>query len=319
MSKSCEKCGNPVQSSDKFCPHCGNAVNNKICANCGKEIPPGARFCGNCGTEQNTIQASCPNCGKTLEQNEKFCSACGTPVKNDPPKPPSQPKPEEPKLTKEGRKIISGGPKPNQGRKAPAASISTKKTTDRKSKSGAGCFFRTLLILFSVVLISALLIVVVNVLFVENDEKPTTTAEKTEKNGNDGLTGTDIPGIVDIEPGDVSHLPENRDKTTEQIPAATFEEGKALKKTAESVEKAFASADTTQLKNLLTPQSQKKYSGKFNAIQPEMSAYAKALASKKLILKTDIYALYIIEDEGGNKFSAEFAQVEPGVWKLVRF
>jgi hypothetical protein len=28
----------------------------------------------------------------------------------------------------------------------------------------------------------------------------------------------------------VSHLPENRDKTTEQIPAKKLEEGKALKK-----------------------------------------------------------------------------------------
>ncbi|WP_372949297.1 zinc ribbon domain-containing protein [Mariniphaga sp.] len=285
-----------------------------FCANCGKEIPPGARFCGNCGTELNTGSGSCAKCGKTLEQNEKFCSACGTPVKTEPPKPPSQPKPEEPKLTKEGRKIISGGPKPDHDKKAPAP-LPLKKKEKRKG----GCFFRTLLILLSIVLVSALLIFVVNVFFVENDETPATIAEKTEKEDNDGLTGTNIPGIVDIEPGDVSHLPENRDKTTEQILPASFHEEKALKTTTTLVEKAFASADTTQLKNLLTPQSLKKYSGKFSAIQPEMAKYAKALTSKKLILKTDIYALYSIEDKDGNKFSTEFAQVESGVWKLVRF
>jgi RNA polymerase subunit RPABC4/transcription elongation factor Spt4 len=290
-----------------------------FCANCGKEIPPGARFCGNCGTEQNTIQASCPKCGKMLEQNEKFCSACGTPVKNDPPKPSSQPKPEEPKLTKEGRKIISGGPKPNQGRKAPAASISTKKTTDKKSKSGVGCFFPTLLILFSVVLISALLIFVVNVFFVENNETPATTSEKTEKEDNNGLTGTDIPGIVDIKPGDVSHLPENRNKTTEQIPATTFEEGKALKKSVESVEKAFANADTTQIKQVLTETALKNYSGVFKEILPYMQQYASAFKNRKLISSTDVYKVYEFSDDKGNKYTAAFALQPEGEWKLVRF
>jgi hypothetical protein len=285
-----------------------------FCANCGKENPPGARFCGNCGTEQNTIQASCPKCGKMLEQNEKFCSACGTPVKNDPPKPPSQPKPEEPKLTKEGRKIISGGPKPNQDKKAP-----TPPPLKKKEKRKGGCFFRTLLILLSIVLVSALLIVVVNVLFVENNETPATTTETSEKNGNDGLTGTNIPGIVDIEPGDVSHLPENRDKTTEQIPVKQMEEGKALKKTAESVEKAFSNADTTQIKLVLTETALQNYSGVFKKIQPYMQQYASAFKNRKLVSSTGVYKVYEFSDDKGNKYTAAFALQPEGEWKLVRF
>lgn len=133
------------------------------------------------------------------------------------------------------------------------------------------------------------------------------------------LTNTNIPGIVDIEPGDVSHLPENRDKANEQVPAYSFTEDKALQETASLVEKAFASADTTKLKNLLTQESLEKYAGIYKFIQPEMAAYSKALASKKLVVKTEMYALYNLQDENGKTFSAEFAQVQPGVWKLVRF
>lgn len=285
-----------------------------FCTNCGNENPPGSRFCGNCGTRQNTNGETCSSCGKTLEENEKFCSSCGTPVKNDPPKPPSQPTPEEPKLTKEGRKIISGVPKPNQDKKAP-----TPHPMKKKEKNKGGCFFRTLLILLSIVLISALLIVVVNVLFVENDETPATTAEKIENTGNGGLTGTNIPGIVDIEPGDVSHLPENRNKTTEQIPATTFEEGKALKKTAESVEKAFANADTTQIKQVLTETALKNYSGVFKEIQPYMQQYASAFKNRKLISSTGVYKVYEFSDDKGNKYTAAFALQPEGEWKLVRF
>lgn len=289
-----------------------------FCTNCGNENPPGARFCGNCGTEQNTSQASCPKCGKALEENEKFCSSCGTPVKTPPAEPPVQIKPEKPKLTKEGRKIISGVPKTDQRKNAPTPPV-PKNSSKKKEKKKGGCFFRTLLIILSIVLVSALLIVVINVFFIEDEGTKTTSTQKFDDAENQELTDANIPGIVDIEPGDVSHLPENRDKTTEQILPVSFNEEKALKTTTALVEKAFASADTTQLKNLLTPQSLKKYSGNFSAIQPEMPAYAKALASKKLILKTEIYALYSIEDKDGNKFPAEFAQVEPGVWKLVRF
>jgi hypothetical protein len=280
-----------------------------FCANCGKENPPGARFCGNCGTEQNTIQASCPKCGKMLEQNEKFCSACGTPVKNDPPKPPSQPKPDEPKLTKEGRKIISGVPKPNQGRKAP-----TPPPLKKKEKRKGGCFFRTLLILLSIVLVSALLIVAINVFFIEDAGNSTTSTQKNEE-----LTGTNIPGIVDIEPGDVSHLPENRDKATEQIPAKPMEEGKALKKTAESVEKAFANADTTQIKQVLTETALKNYSDVFKEIQPYMQQYASAFKNRKLISSTGVYKVYEFSDNKGNKYTAAFALQPEGEWKLVRF
>lgn len=271
-----------------------------FCSNCGNENPQGARFCGNCGTEQNTSEASCIKCGKMLEANEKFCSSCGMPVKNEPPIPPPRKEPEKPKYTKEGRKIISGGPKQNQPGNPPPPNASQPQKKKRGCLSKIFRLFILLLVLF---------VAIILVLYFLPGSSPE----------DEGLTDTNIPGIVDIEPEDVSHLPENRDKTTEQISSTSFKEEKALKETTALVENAFASADTTQLKSLLTAQSLKNYSGKYKAIQPEMAAYAKALKSKKLVLQTEVYALYSIEDESGNKFSAEFAQVEPGIWKLVRF
>jgi predicted nucleic acid-binding Zn ribbon protein len=271
-----------------------------FCANCGKENPPGARFCGNCGTELNTGSGSCAKCGKTLEQNEKFCSSCGTPVKTEPPKPTSQPKPEEPKITKEGRKIISGAPKQNQPVNPPPPIVSQPKKKKR------GCLSR-IFRLFALLLV--LIVALVVVLYFLPDSSPK----------NEGLTGTNIPGIVDIEPGDVSHLPENRDKTTEQIPAKKLEEGKALKKTAESVEKAFANADTTQIKQVLTETALKNYSGVFKEIQPHMQQYASAFKNRKLISATGVYKVYEFSDNKGNKYTAEFALQPEGEWKLVRF
>ena len=125
-----------------------------FCTNCGNENPPGARFCGNCGTEQYKSQASCPKCGKALQENEKFCSSCGNPVKTEPPKPPVQPKSEEPKLTKEGRKIITGGTKPES---STPNSLQGKKTQPPKKRGCLGCLLKTILIVIT--LLAALIAV----------------------------------------------------------------------------------------------------------------------------------------------------------------
>jgi uncharacterized membrane protein YvbJ len=53
MSKSCEKCGKLVDSSDKFCPHCGNAITNQtaasVCLACNHQNQEGALYCEKCG------------------------------------------------------------------------------------------------------------------------------------------------------------------------------------------------------------------------------------------------------------------------------
>ena len=58
QSNHCSNCKNPIQSSDKFCGSCGNAVNietkveeeTKVCLQCDEDIPETAAFCPCCGT-----------------------------------------------------------------------------------------------------------------------------------------------------------------------------------------------------------------------------------------------------------------------------
>lgn len=273
-----------------------------FCTKCGKENPPGARFCGDCGSALIAGRGSCGHCGKPLDPKEKFCSACGTPVNKEPPNPSLRAEAEEPKEIRESRKNTISEPaaRPTDRGEEPPLVPPVHQRKKKGCMSRIFRFFALLLLLLAAVVI---------VLYFLPDPVPE----------GGGLTNTDIPGIVDIEPGDVSHLPENRDKLHGQPSPGSFTEERALKDATRMVEKAFASADTTQLKNSLTPESLKKYTGIFRYIQPDMEAYSKALASKKLVVKTEVFALYSIEDEDGRKFSAEFAQVEPGVWKLVRF
>lgn len=168
-----------------------------FCVNCGNENPVDVRFCSKCGTEQIAIKSNCSSCGKELEVNEKFCSACGTPAGEraaSKPKPESQPppKPKAEKRTKEGRKIITGGPKPPTNKQASPPPTPVK-PIQKKKKGCMGCLGKSLL--------GLLVLFIVGVVIIWN-------LPDDEENV---LTDTNIPGIVDIEPGDVSHLPENRE------------------------------------------------------------------------------------------------------------
>ncbi|WP_319500203.1 zinc-ribbon domain-containing protein [uncultured Draconibacterium sp.] len=196
-----------------------------FCTNCGNELAAGARFCGTCGKEQVADKTQCSKCGKELDEFEKFCSGCGIPItaKNKPEKETKKPanqQPKEEKFTKEGRKIITGGPKAVQPKKAPAKQA-PKNTIKKKKRSPLGCFFRTFFILIAIVFGAALLIIVVNVLFVDEDGADVNSEMRVEKEVNDGLSDTNIPGIVDFKKGDVSHLPENRNKTAQKDATGT--------------------------------------------------------------------------------------------------
>ncbi|WP_346859222.1 zinc ribbon domain-containing protein [uncultured Draconibacterium sp.] len=299
-----------------------------FCTSCGKEITTGAKFCSSCGKEQISGTPQCSNCGKELGENEKFCSDCGTPVvknteKKVQDKTKSEPKPKEEDRTPEGRKIIKAATKaPVQMKQAPTAkraNAPTKRPPKNKKRSPVGCFFRTLFILISIVAVSALIIVVVNVFFIEDDGAKTNTAQEYNAAKNDGLTDTNIPGIVDIEPGDESHLPENRSVDSKAISTTNFQEDKAIKKAAKSVEEAFEKADITLLKQQLSESAQSQYSGVFEQIQPHMKDYAGAFKKRKLISSTEAYKVYEFSAGSGEKYSAAFAFQPDGSWKLVRF
>jgi len=164
-----------------------------FCTSCGKDNAVGAKFCASCGKEQVGNFANCSNCGKALEENEKFCSGCGTPVASTI-NPKSQTKLKKDKFTPEGRKIISGGPKPDQVKSqvisTPPPPVTP--TPQKKKKGCMGCLGKSLL--------GILVLLIVGVVIIWN-------LPDDEENK---LIGTNIPGIVDVEPEDVSHLPENR-------------------------------------------------------------------------------------------------------------
>ena len=51
----CKKCNAVLENDTKFCPICGEKVDDEckilICKNCGETLDDGAIFCGNCGTK----------------------------------------------------------------------------------------------------------------------------------------------------------------------------------------------------------------------------------------------------------------------------
>lgn len=188
-----------------------------FCTSCGKEINSGVRFCNNCGADQNPTGNTCTGCGKALEENEKFCSDCGTPVgakaetKTEPQKQ-TPPQPKEEKYTKEGRKIISGGPKSAKNKQATPTPPPVNTQQKKKKKGCRGCALTSILILAGLIVGTMLLYNKVSDWWQNID---------LEEKAENLLDTEGIDGIVDIEEGDVSHLPENRNKTAQKDATGT--------------------------------------------------------------------------------------------------
>nr|WP_255723601.1 SPFH domain-containing protein [Sporosarcina sp. ACRSL] len=74
----CPHCQTQIKATAKFCPECGNSVQeqNVPCVNCKVEIKAGSNFCGECGAKQVT-EKKCAGCGATNSPTAKFCGDCG--------------------------------------------------------------------------------------------------------------------------------------------------------------------------------------------------------------------------------------------------
>ncbi|WP_252502117.1 zinc ribbon domain-containing protein [Sporosarcina sp. Marseille-Q4943] len=59
---SCSGCKNPVQPTDKFCGHCGEAVAQQK-------------------TSEETLEKACMNCETNITESAVFCPCCGISVK----------------------------------------------------------------------------------------------------------------------------------------------------------------------------------------------------------------------------------------------
>ena len=104
----CPECGNPLRSTDSWCPRCGKlimsapAVREGICGNCGESLGTGDNYCRLCGTKagegaflprRNIMQCvygpapvnrthTCTECGYSwttclMIDDEKYCPKCG--------------------------------------------------------------------------------------------------------------------------------------------------------------------------------------------------------------------------------------------------
>ena len=58
----CSRCGAAAPPNARFCPECGNAL-QQSCRNCGSQLLPGAKFCAECGTPTGVVAANGPTTG----------------------------------------------------------------------------------------------------------------------------------------------------------------------------------------------------------------------------------------------------------------
>lgn len=259
-----------------------------FCSNCGNELKTGAKFCNKCGAQMGVPDpGACPVCLKPVTGNEKFCVHCGASIAS-----PVSSRPLAPHQTAAppARIPITQGPP------SPPVYTTPQVLPPVKRKKKGGCIWKSLLVLLFLVAAG------LTALYFLGDEP------NTPDQGEGGLTGTDIPGIVSI----YDSIPE------ETITETTVDTGDP-QQAAETVEEAFARADTNLLKQMLTPTSREIYKEAFKEIKPYMSEYSKAFSTRKLKISTPIYSLYEFTDETGKIFTAEFALSDDGQWKLVRF
>ncbi|MBL7903473.1 MAG: zinc ribbon domain-containing protein [Bacteroidales bacterium] len=245
----------------------------------------------------------CSNCGNPIKAGAKFCSGCGAQMSA--PGGGSCPHCHNPVSGSEKFCVHCGAPiaktisgqtsTPSPALNPPAQEARQASEVQKKKKKGGG-LWKTLLIILLLV-ISGL-----TALYFLGDEPGNPDTDHT------GLSNTDIPGIVSI---DDSISGESHS----EVQPDTGDPGQA----AELVEEAFARADTSQLKQMLTINSQQIYKGVFTEIKPYMSEYSKAFKNRKLRISTPIYALYEFSGEDGKTYTAEFALSDNGQWKLVRF
>ena len=230
---------------------------------------------------------ACPVCRRPVAGNEKFCPHCGASTA-------SQVSSHTPPAAHSANPPVKSAPKP--GPSSPPVYVTPPVSPVVRPKKKGGCVWKSLLVLV------LLIVAALTALYFYGDDG------RISGKGSGELTGTDIPGIVSVD-----------DTVTEAAIAETNVDTGDPKQAAETVEDAFARADTTLLRQMLTPGSQVIYKEAFKEIKPYMSEYSKAFSTRKLKISTPIYALYEFMDVNGKKYTAEFALSDDGQWKLVRF
>lgn len=71
----CDNCGKELLEDDKFCPKCGNSLNNEKQESLGEEDLNNENNALDLGEENKEV--TCSHCGEKLIEDDKFCPNCG--------------------------------------------------------------------------------------------------------------------------------------------------------------------------------------------------------------------------------------------------
>jgi hypothetical protein len=303
----------------------------QYCPDCGTEILKGNAFCGECGTkiiqEEALVKIAinhCTSCDYSTIEDDIFCPECGARMSQ---------KVDAVSISDDvpfQTKDIQQGEHSHQSNKEPLKSktesirkpkrqkqskkpITIAKQLKAKKKGG---FLR---LAGKLVLGFILFMIVGSVVLYNLDD-----SEWEDSQWDDDYS--EVPSSYGNEKTDGTpaqktrtrpKTAETKSKSNERKPKPN--ERKSIKQVASQVEQIFENADTTALKQILTKTSLSTYDGVFTSIAPYMNDYASAFKNRKLEVNTTMYSLYSFKDKNGKKFTVEFAQVDDGVWKLVRF
>ena len=83
----CSHCNVEVADGVKFCPECGNRIEEvqpKRCPQCNTEVEDGVKFCPECGNRIEDAQPKkCPQCDTEVEDGIKFSVNCAKPIPDE--------------------------------------------------------------------------------------------------------------------------------------------------------------------------------------------------------------------------------------------
>ena len=246
------------------------------------------KYCSNCSEKVHINDHFCGHCGTEIKKETQTCNTCGNAIAQN-----------EKFCSKCGSQVFFDTPKPKASKKKNVTlkKLSTKSNHSKKTK-----------LLIALVFLIGLVYFVINN---DNEEKfmKTNTKHPYDTEGIDGI------GDIDDEQNDALRGRENNAPIQYQAPTET----KQMIEASNKVENAFKNGDVNALKALLSKQSRNNFENISNDIKPQMKDYANAFSNRKLVLNTNIYALYEFKDKNGKRYTAEFSLNENGEWKLVRF
>ena len=138
------------------------------------------------------------------------------------------------------------------------------------------------------------------------------------------LIRTDVVGffvlgiLVSLAAQNISSCKKSDNPVSEDENNQTHVDVGAINNGASSAEQALLSGDTSQVRQVFTPESQTYYAPVLAQIpQSRLIALGNAMKNRTLKIYSELYAEYEFSD-GGTTYTVALARQEDGSWKIVR-